>query len=245
METRTTDRPNESGEVSGIVKAHWWNHVVCAVKSEDGKLYGIQATHFCMNHCQTQFYHIALTDVAEGKHHRAELREWSPDAAPWTKGVQFFIDGRLVSLRFEPFNMQEYPSQTSEHTGCPRFNVEGFINTPDEHRIVSGVGCYDREVFDKLLLPGETGWNWTILWYDDGEWDMQYRFRIGHSTEHYRIQIPTKDPRTPNIMVNCPVEGIWPKGEHTPVYYEHFILLKDEERKQIGTGFSEFTLIDL
>lgn len=217
---------------------HQWYHWTAAVKDFDDNVYGIQATHFHMNHGKTIFSHVAITDVKAGTHRRAEITT----GAMMGRLHEFTIGDTYVGLMFLPEGpLQTYPSQTSQHFGYPRMDVMGRIG----EKMVDGVGCYDREVFDKLLLPGETGWNWTILWYDDGEWDMQYRFRIGHSTEHYRIQIPTKDPRTPNIMVNCPVEGIWPKGEHTPVYYEHFILLKDEERKQIGTGFSEFTLIDL
>lgn len=161
-------------------KGQWW-HYVAALKTADGREFGVQATRFRFNQGamgQVQrFNHCALTDVQGQKHLR--LEDYDNTAVitrmncSWTSKhrVLFEVEGIKVDLSFEPVSKpQYYESETSTHWGHMRMPVTGTIGGVP----VSGVGCFDREIFEKLLKPGEHGWIWEVKWWDDGKTEMNY-----------------------------------------------------------------------
>lgn len=234
-------------------KGQWW-HWVAYVKTDGaideeskqagiykiGHEYGVQATIFMFQGIPA-FAHIAVTDVANQKHERLVMENLNMEGFDLYIGwLRLKVGGYALDLTFdytghgEPcLPLQHYPSETSEHFGYPRVPVRGSING----KPVSGVGCYDREVFDRLLKPGERFWVWGVAWLDDGTTDMMYYFMDENhmlTREHkYNMHCQNGACFFPRIKPRT----TWPTGTHHVGYRE--MLCHVKTTTQNGRGFLE------
>lgn len=210
-------------------KGQWW-HFVAAVKTKEGREYGVQFSEFDIHgRCFTQ---CALTDVREQKHIRHdEGKIWQGEH---TGDVWFSVFFNNVELVFNRGECRDYTSETSVHVGMPRMCVSGTV----QGETVSGVGCFDREIFDRLLLPGETGWDWWVHWLDNGETKMGYQV-FNQSDKPIRHRL-VHEKNQPMIVPLVPYQE-WPATDHSVGYSESLIEVCEEwpSGKRIGIGYLE------
>jgi len=135
-------------------------------------------------------------------------------------------------FKIEGLKLQQYPSETSQHYGYPKVPVTGTIMGKE----VSGIGCYDREVFDKLLKPGEIGWMWQVVWLNDGT--AQLRYLIYGGNESIRVRLNGY----PYDLIQK-VKGEWPRTKYL-VGYEESLSDVFMNNERIGVGFREFVGFD-
>lgn len=202
--------------------AQWW-HYVAALK-HDGHEFGIQASVFRFG--KVTMFHGALALALN----HGELSEngYAQMIATRSDGMFFidrWIEGKhhvhfqrrdvMVDLEFTPSKYERYESKDS-HWGCPRMGVSGTMKTRGGSLGVSGTGCFDREIFHgKKLLPGETGWEWTVAWLNDGSTVIDYHYKGEQPREpmHYgpRMKVLTFDRIGPKQE--------WKRGEHLAFSY--------------------------
>jgi hypothetical protein len=158
--------------VDHTAKGQWW-HFVCAVEdANSGQLqYGIQCSSFKFG--KREMSHIAITDVDRDIHHKMiRPLAYRPSFNGSIFNMKLDLGDATADLVLYPppdNHMTRYPGK-DVHCGYPSLLTMGYVNGV----AVTGVGCFDREIFDKKMLPGEKGWVWTVAWLDNGSTQIDY-----------------------------------------------------------------------
>lgn len=85
--------------------------------------------------------------------------------------------GPLVIHGDHGFSRKSADGQGSIYYSQPFFRVAGTLTVDGESREVSGRAWLDREWSSQLLGPGQSGWDWFSLHFDDGAKLMAFRLR--------------------------------------------------------------------
>jgi predicted secreted hydrolase len=199
-------------------RSEWW-YLTFMLSDSKGEEYGAQFTLFrqalsprpvSANPWQTnQVYlaHLALTDVAGGRHLAAErlarghpalagaraepLRIWLEDwvlaaaADGWRLDAAAPEFGLSLTLKPEqPVVLQgenglsrKGPDEASYYYSVPRLAVTGSVTLNGGERAVAGSAWFDREWSTSVLDHAQLGWDWFALQLDDGSAFTGFRLR--------------------------------------------------------------------
>jgi len=226
-------------EPDPIMRGQWW-HLVAALSSvNDDREYAVQFTYFMFN--KRLVLHKAITSIHEGW--RKQEIVPALEIPQRVSGKNFFISDEVkgvpVNLIFAVKPRQapvEYPSKDT-HWGYPRLGVAGVIGGVH----VGGPGCFDREVFNKKLLPGEQGWVWEVFWWDDGETAIRYEYSGENPREPMAYgKYPDKCCPSFNVSRLGPAQE-WARGNDLAFSYtEELVAIQSGDRT--GRGFREIVL---
>lgn len=136
---------------------------------------------------------------AEAEPFRVWLHDWSISAMPdgrWrleASDGELRLDLALRALKAPVLQGENGLSQKSAEPGnasfyysLTRLASEGVLVIGDETHDVTGLSWLDREWSTSALAPGQSGWDWFALQFDDGSELMVYglRRRDGSLDEH-------------------------------------------------------------
>jgi hypothetical protein len=223
-------------EPDPLMRGQWWHFLAALSSVNDDREYAVQFTYFMFGGRLT--LHKAITSIHEGW--RKQEIVPALEIPQRVSGKNFFINDEVkgvpVNLIFAVKPRQapvEYPSKDT-HWGYPRLGVAGVIG--DVH--VGGPGCFDREIFNKKLLPGEEGWVWQVAWMDNGDTSISYRY-TGESpreTMHYGRSFSMKES-----PVRLGPAQAWRRGNDLAFsYVEEMVSIVSGENT--GRGFREIVL---
>lgn len=214
---RSFEFPRDHGPHPAF-RSEWW-YLTFMLRDREGREFGAQFTLFrqaltpkpvSANPWQSnQVYlaHLALTDVAGGRHLEAErlarghpalagartepLRLWLEDwvlsqgrdgwrldAAAPRFGVSLMLEPeQSVALQGEDGLSRKGPGQASYYYSMPRLGVAGTVTLDGAARAVAGSAWLDREWSTSLLSEEQLGWDWFALQLDDGSEFMGFQLR--------------------------------------------------------------------
>lgn len=196
-----------------IANGQWW-HYSASVKDSSGHRYGVQLTIFGF-HGQ-QFVHCAITNEAAGTFFYQEKKLSEVQVIFNRNGHYLSFECRGVAVRLHGGRCEprDYGVDTSIHYGYPRMVCNGLIGG----RSVTGVMSMDRETFNKLMLPNETGWEWMVLWLDDGRTLLQY---VMHDEDGKTTRLRVEDLDASKLLTIAPVipDQHWPANDRRAFGY--------------------------
>lgn len=85
--------------------------------------------------------------------------------------------GPLVLQGDGGYSVKSTSGQASYYYSQPFFTVSGEISVEGEAIAVTGKAWLDREWSSQPLAPGQTGWDWFLLHFDNGAKLMVFRLR--------------------------------------------------------------------
>jgi predicted secreted hydrolase len=193
-----------------VAKGQFW-HYVAHLRDDLNNEYGVQLSIFRVH--GEAFVHCAYTDVARNRfiYQEQQIGRNGMSANQTDKGhdIDFDCRGTRIALHAEITPPRGYGCDTSIHYGYPRMECKGMIGRKD----VRGTMCFDRETFNKLMLPNEVGWDWMVLWLDDGRTLIRYAM-VDEDLEVTRIRFGCDDVDTALLKIDPMIEGqYWPKND--------------------------------